>query len=111
MFAHMATSLPDAAGAFTLTVTEAAQTLGITPTQLLDLCTARLVYYCVAPANAIAERPPVRFAPGLLGEVAEILERRLGESQAADVLMVSTALREYLKECPPLDDYDLARTS
>lgn len=103
-------NLPDAAGAFTLSVLQAAQVLKVTPTQLLDLCTARFAYYLTVPPHVLAEQPPLRFAPGLLGDTAEMLERRQGESKAADVVMVSTALREYLAEIPPVDNYEQART-
>jgi hypothetical protein len=101
--------LPDAAGAFTLSVTEAARFLNITPQQLLDLTQAGQVTALYVQLDLINERPPLRYAPGLLTEVAEMLANRKIEGDSADVHLVARCLRAFLDEKPPLDDYDLAR--
>lgn len=102
-------SLPDAMGAFTLSITEAAQALALRPTELIDLISAGIVPALLVPADMITERPPLRIAPGLLPLIAERLEASHTESDAAEVLTVSRALRRYLVERTPLDRYEEAR--
>lgn len=103
--------LPDAAGPFTLSVTQAAAILKLTPTNLLDLTAAGVVPALIVPVHMTNARPPLRFAPGLLADVAELLESRRNDEEAADILKVSRTLRTYLQDRPPTEDYDLAMRS
>ena len=105
------TDLPDAAGAFTLSVSEAAKFLGITPQQLLDLAQSNAVASLNIPLEWSNERPALRFAPGLLTLAAEAISRRRIDSDTADIKLVSDALRAYLEERPPLEDFELSRMS
>lgn len=101
--------LPDAAGAFTLTVTGAAQFLGITPQELLDLAQANAIASLNIPLEWSNERPALRFAPGLLTLAAEMLADRRINAETADVSLVAEALRAFLRERPPLEDFESSK--
>lgn len=101
-------TFPDAAGAFTLTAGRAARTLNMTRTELLDLTRSGCAFALLVPPSLTTDRPPLRYAPGLLADIRDRLESRTDELRAAEIRVVAVALRAYLAERPPLEVYDQA---
>lgn len=101
-------TFPDAAGAFTLPLTEAAAVLEMTPTELADLVRGGCAYALLVPPSEVTDRPPLCFSPGLLRDLRQRLESRADESEAAEVRTVANALRSYLAAHRPTEDYDEA---
>jgi hypothetical protein len=92
--------LPDAAGAFTLTLSAAATVLDVAPETLLLLARAHCVHALMLPAAWVTDRPPVRFAPGLL-----MAERNSGlmpgtRQRGNQVRIIADALLDYLAREP-----------
>lgn len=102
-------TFPDAAGAFTLTPDAAAYALDLTRTELLDLTRSGCAFALLMPANLVSDRPPLRYAPGLLADVRDRLESRNDELRAAEVRLVAATLRDYLDTHHPVEDYAEAR--
>jgi len=101
-------TLPDAAGPFTLSLTLAAQVLNMTSVELLDLTRSGCALALLVPPSLTTDRPPLRYAPGLLADIRARLESRTDELRAAEIRVVAAALRAYLTERPPLEVYDQA---
>ena len=101
-------TFPDAAGAFTLPLPQAAAVLDMPPVELLDLTRAGCTFALIAPTELTAERPPMFYAPGLLAELRARLEARDDALASAEIRIVARALRGYLTQHRPVGHYDQA---
>lgn len=103
---HFEAPLPDAAGGFTLTLSAAAIALDVAPETLLLLARASCVHALMLPAAWVIDRPPVRFAPGLL-----MAERDSGlmpgtRQRGNQVRIIADALLDYLAREPTASHED-----
>lgn len=103
----MAIRLTGAAVGFTLSLSEAARLVDLTPDALVDLTRSGCVGAYVAAASETTERPPLRFDPVHMAALQSALAAGVAEDAQARVVSVvaavSAGLRAFLREAAPSD--------
>lgn len=97
---------PDVAATFTLSIDQAAQALGVTREELLDLVNAKVIHSLNVPASSTTDRPPLAFSASLLAYDREHYVNETGRQWGAKVLRISRALRRYLARSATENYYD-----